>query len=142
MTQKSKDPRFQLLRLSDLLIEDLLLSSDADLLETMSKSGSAGSPGDKAKNAFRRAQQVVGQKKLLAARAAIDSKKVDSENISRQSINIPKARLFLQKLATNDPLFQNKITLAARNLSDISDAEILSIIEDLKRLGALPEGSI
>ena len=44
----------------------------------------------------------------------------------------------LEKLAANDPTFDSKVTLAARNLKDIPDAEVLSIILDLTRLGALP----
>lgn len=139
MTDKSKDPRYQLLRLSDLLIEDLLATSDADLLATTTPEASKYA-GDRAKNALKRAQQIVGQKRLQAARDAVANSKEIINDASIRSIDIAKARQLLENLAANDSIFKNKITLAARNLRDISDSEVLSIIEDLRSLGALPDG--
>lgn len=139
MTKKSQDPRHQLRRLSDLVIEDLLNTTDAEILSEAAKS-SVQNPGDMAKAAYQRALRSAGQKRLQAARDAIDGEGDSSDSLPK-TFDIQKARRLLEKLAANDPEFGRKITLAARNLKEISDAEVLEIIGDLRRLGVLPEDS-
>ena len=133
MVNKLKDPRYQLLQISDLFLEDLIAASDKELSD---ESGLLN--GDKAKAAYARALQITGKKRLQAARTALENKPSESNLISKE-MDIQQARQILEKLAANDPSFRNKITLAARNLREIPDSEVLSIILDLKRLGALPD---
>jgi t-SNARE complex subunit (syntaxin) len=134
MTHHHKDPRQSMRKISDLFIEDLLLTSDSDILsENPSKDA-----GEKAKVAYAQALKLAGKNRIQAARNAIDGEKVQSQVLAK-GMDIGKARQILEKLAANDSEFQKKVTLAARNLRDISDAEVLSIILDLQRLGALPD---
>ncbi|MDP2815833.1 MAG: hypothetical protein Q8O19_04060, partial [Rectinemataceae bacterium] len=87
-----------------------------------------------------RALQTSGQNRLQAARRAMELEREGAETgLALRDMDAGKARKILERLAANDPDFGNKITLAARNLQDIPDSEVLSIILDLKRLGALPD---
>ena len=139
MTDKLKDPRHQLRKLSDLFINDLLATPDADILAEAALDISIKHTGERAKAAYQRALQVSGQNRLKEARHAIDLERESTKaDLDLQGMDAGKARKMLEKLAANDPAFDSKVTLAARNLKDIPDAEVLSIILDLKRLGALP----
>jgi hypothetical protein len=139
MTEKPIDPRYQLRNISDLFIDDLLATSDADILAEAAKDVSLKNAGERAKEAYQRALQTSGQNRLHAARRAMEQEREIAEaEIDLHGMDAGKARKILEKLAANDPDFGSKITLAARNLKDIPDPEVLSIILDLKRLGALP----
>lgn len=139
MTEKLKDPRYQLHKISDLYINDLLDTSDADILAEAEKDIFLKNAGKKAKETYHQALQTSGQNRLHAARRALEMEGENAEaDLNLWSMDAGKARKLLEKLAANDPAFGSKITLAARNLKDIPDSEILSILVDLKSLGALP----
>lgn len=139
MTEKPIDPRYQLRKISALFIDDLLATSDADILAEAAKDISAKNAGESAKAAYQRALQTSGQNRLQAARRAMELARESTEtDLNLCGMDAGKARKILEKFAANDPDFGSKITLAARNLQDIPDSEVLSIILDLKRLGALP----
>ena len=139
MTEKLNDPRYQLHKISDLFIDDLLATSDADILAEATKNISIKNAGERAKAAYQRALQTSGQNRLQAARRAMELERERTEtDFDLRNMDAGKARKILEKFAANDPDFSTKITLAARNLQDMSDSEVLGIILDLKRLGALP----
>ena len=135
MTNKPKDQRTQLHRISTLYIEDLLNTSDTDILAESNERFPAQKPGDAAKAAYQRALKIVGQKRLQAARDAM-KREADDADLLGGDVDIQKARSYLEKLVGNDPVFGREITLAARNLQDIPDSEVLEIINNLRRLGA------
>lgn len=140
MTEKPIDPRYQLRKISDLFIDDLLATSDADILAEAAKDVSVKNAGERAKAAYQRALQTSGQNRLQAARRAMELEREGAETgLALRDMDAGKARKILERFAANDPDFGSKITLAARNLQDIPDSEVLSIILDLKRLGALPD---
>lgn len=140
MTEKPIDPRYQLRKISDLFIDDLLATSDADILAEAAKDVSVKNAGERAKAAYQRALQTFGQNRLQAARRAMELEREGAETgLALRGMDAGKARKILERFAANDPDFGSKITLAARNLQDIPDSEVLSIILDLKRLGALPD---
>lgn len=136
MTKKSNDPSDKLYRLSELLIEDLLATSDDDILAEDNSNGQGMRPSDMAKFAYQKALQHVGRLRLQAARDAFDQTQ-KSSNSAALKFDIERARQTLKNLAANDADFQGRITLAARNLTDISDSEVISIINDLIKLGAI-----
>lgn len=139
MTEKPIDPRYQIRKISDLFIDDLLATSDADILAEAAKDISTKNSGERAKAAYQLALRTSGQNRLQAARRAMELERKSTEtDLNVCGMDAGKARKILEKLAANDPNFGSKITLAARNLQDIPDSEVLSIILDLKRLGALP----
>lgn len=140
MTKKPIDPRHQLRKISDLFIDDLLATSDAGILAEAAKDVSIKNAGERAKAAYQRALQTSGQNRLQAARRAMELEREGAETgLALRDMDAGKARKILERFAANDPDFGSKITLAARNLQDIPDSEVLSIILDLKRLGALPD---
>ena len=142
MTEKPIDPRCQLRKISGLFIDDLLATSDADILAEAAKDVSIKNAGERAKAAYQRALQTSGQNRLQAARRAMELEREGAETglgSALRDMDAGKARKILERFAANDPDFGSKITLAARNLQDIPDSEVLSIILDLKRLGALPD---
>lgn len=139
MTEKLKDPRYQLRKLSDLFINDLIATPDADILAEATQDVSLKNSGERAKTTYQRALLMTGQNKLKEARHAIDLARDNAKaGLDMNDMDIGRARKILEKLAANDPTYDIKVTLAARNLREITDAEVLSIIMDLKRLGALP----
>ena len=143
MTEKLKDPRYQLRKLSDLFINDLIATPDADILAEATQDVSLKNAGERAKATYQRALLMTGQNKLKEARHAIDLARDNAKaGLDMNDMDIRRARKILEKLAANDPTFDIKVTLAARNLREITDAEVLSIIMDLKRLGALPADEI
>lgn len=143
MTEKLKDPRYQLRKLSDLFINDLLATPDSDILAEATQDVSLKNAGERAKATYQRALLMTGQNKLKEARHAIDLARDNAKaGLDMNDMDIGRARKILEKLAANDPTFDIKVTLAARNLREITDAEVLSIIMDLKRLGALPADEI
>ena len=143
MTEKLKDPRYQLRKLSDLFINDLLATPDSDILAEATQDVSLKNAGERAKATYQRALLMTGQNKLKEARHAIDLARDNAKaGLDMNDMDIRRARKILEKLAANDPTFDIKVTLAARNLREITDAEVLSIIMDLKRLGALPADEI
>lgn len=140
MIQKIQDPRYQLHKISKLYIDDLLAMSDADILAEAAKELSGRNPGAMAKTSYQKALLCTGKNRLQAARLAIDMEHDRSAAIPNSiNIDIMEARKILEKIAANDPEFCNRITLAARDLHDIPDSEVLSILLDLKLLGALPD---
>lgn len=142
MNRKSKDPRYQLHGISKAFVEDLLKTPDDEILaEAATQNNSGKSLGGFAKAAYQNALQVTGQKRLQAARDAMQRK---SESAGLQmNMDVQRARKLLSKIvAANDPEFNPKITLAARNLQDLTDSEVLEIISDLQRLGAFPEDGL
>lgn len=140
MTEKPIDPRYPLRKISDLFIDDLIATSDADILAEAAKDVSVKNAGERAKAAYQRALQTSGQNRLQAARRAMELERESAEtSLPLRGMDAGKARKILERFAANDPDFGSQITLAARNLQDIPDSEVLSIILDLKRLGALPD---
>ena len=133
MTADTKDPRAELIKLAKLLAEDLFNTPDAELLQEAAKDESLKQAGNKAKNAFQNAIQAVGAKRLQAARAAIKSTNYQPLQDVRQ-IDATAAHKILAKLiAAND----SQITLAARNLNNISDEEAIELVKELVELGAI-----
>ena len=80
MTADNKDPRVELSKISKLLIEDLFNTPDAELLQDAAKDESLKEAGISAKNAYQKAIQAVGAKRLQAAREQMKSKSIQSQS--------------------------------------------------------------
>lgn len=140
MTIKPTDPHSKIRSIADLYIDELLQTPEKDLLEDAKSDASLTDAGQMAKDAYLSAQKAAGRLRVETARRALDIER-SASTTGRAEIDIHKARAFLKKIAANDPSFGKQVTLAARNLEDISDAEILSIVTDLRELGAFPDDS-
>jgi hypothetical protein len=76
------------------------------------------------------AKSAVAKKRLDRARAAMDQEKTIKPALEKH-LSPMEARAFLQS-AANDPRF----TLAARNLAEMSDEDVMSLCENVQRLMA------
>lgn len=138
MTIKTTDPHSKIRLIADLYIDELLQTREKDLLDDAKSDTSLEGAGKMAKEAYLLAKKAAGKLRIEAARQAVDKERSANTKV-RFDIDVAKARALLKRISANDPSFKTKFTLAARNLEDISDAEILAIVTDLRNLGAFPE---
>lgn len=130
---RTTDPRTELNKIAKLLAEDLFNTPDDELLQEAVKDASLKAAGITAMNAYQKAVQAVGAKKLQAARAAMifAANKAIPES---SSIDAQTAHKIIAKLtAAND----SQLTLAARNLNNISDEEAIELVMELVELGVI-----
>lgn len=132
MTANTNDPRVELNKISKLLTEDLFSMSDAELLQEATKDESLKKAGESAKNAFQKAIQTVGAKRLQTARTEMKAANAQAP-LEAGNIDADAARKIIAKLsAANDAT----LTLAARNLKNISDENAIELVKELVELGA------
>lgn len=136
MTEKNGKERQALIRLADAFADDILGLSDEELLAEF-----IDSHGDPVKNAadmralFERTVIATNKRRLKAAQAAVTAKQ--SSGMPTLAIDIAGARRKLrQLLASNNPA--QKLTLAARKEDELSDADVLGMLDDLNELGVIP----
>lgn len=126
MTTKTPNPYKNLLSISDLYFEDLLNTPDNELLAEDPNHVSF------ANNAYKTALQMVGKQRLQKAQTAKKAHSFNTALFDLTKLTPQEARLLLSKAANNP---QN--TLAARNLQQITDAEVMDILSDINKLGGL-----
>lgn len=132
MTANTNDPRVELNKISKLLIEDLFSMSDAELQQEAAKDESMKKAGELAKNAFQKAIQTVGAKRLQTARTEMKAANAQAP-LEAGNIDANAAQKIIAKLsAANDAT----LTLAARNLKNISDEDAIELVKELVELGA------
>lgn len=139
MTSKTKTPGQELDNLTNALIEDLLATPDADFLEEEIAGGrDPKAAAERLRALVHKGSAMAAKAKLREAKAAVAASRA-RDAAGTQLLDPAHARQLLKKLVANDPEFRSKLTLAARNENELSDADILSIVEDLRELGALPD---
>lgn len=132
MSANTNDPRVELNKISKLLIADLFSMSDTELLQEAAKDESLKKAGESAKNAFQKAIQTVGAKRLQTARTEMKTANAQAP-LEAGNIDADAARKIIAKLsAANDAT----LTLAARNLKNISDEDAIELVKELVELGA------
>lgn len=138
MTGKSTTARAALDRLSDALVEDILDTSDEDILAEIRETG-----GDPERDAadmralFERSLLAANKKRLAAAKAGVSAAR-EQTGKPAPTIDILAARARLRAVLAQPDLIP-KLTLAARKESELSDADVISILDDLRELGVLPD---
>lgn len=133
MTAGTNDPRVELNKIAKLLAEDLFNTPEAELLQEAAKDESLKQAGITAKNAYQNALQTVGAKRLQAARASIKSANNQPLHETRPIDAITAHKIIAKLTAAND----FRLTLAARNLNNISDEEAIELVKELVELGAV-----
>ncbi|PPC95176.1 MAG: hypothetical protein CTY35_09920 [Methylotenera sp.] len=105
-------------------LEELLEMSDEEILE--------GSDAEELKiegiAMIAAAKAKIGSRRMAAAKATMATRKVSTSPIM-STVNIDEARAYLQA-AAND----SRITIAARALGEMSDADIVRIYTQLNKL--------
>lgn len=136
MTTKSKDPREQLNLVAQLLIEDLFRTPDDELIKEAAEDKSLIEAGAKAKRSYQDAIKTLGAKRLQIARAEMAQERIKT-NIA--NIDSARAHRVIARLAASN---DSNITLAARNLNNISDAEAIELVKELIELGAIKDDDL
>jgi hypothetical protein len=138
MTSGKKEASDALDRLAAALVDDVLATSDAEILAEFREDG--GDPeqhADEIRALFERSVLASNKSKLQAARAGIARAKASAP--SSTPVDMAKARQTLHGVLQMLPEAQ-RLTLAARKENGLSDADVIGLLEDLRELGvAFPD---
>ncbi len=141
MTRKGDKERIALSRLANALSDDILNASDEDILADFTEAGE--DPDQNAtemKALFERTVLLANKKRLSAAKAGAASVREVFLRPVAVSVDVQAARARLRKML-DAPTGTQRVTLAARKESEMSDADVLGMLEDLVELGVLPSSS-
>ena len=138
MIGKGKKERAALDRLADFLVDDILSVSDEDVLaEFRETHGNPDLNAAEMRALFERSVLISNKKRLAAAKVGVVESRGSSIPSTTSPIDMEAARARLRAVIDTSGLPQ-KITLAARKENELSDADILGMLEDLRELGILP----
>ena len=133
MTGTKKERRTALARLADALVEDVLATPDQELLAEFSDAH-----GDAAKNAeamralFEKSVLKSNKDRLRAAQAGLAASRASAA--PSRIVNMQNAKARLRRALASCPS-DVQLTLAARNEDELSDADVLGMLQDLEELG-------
>lgn len=137
MTGKQSEEREALLRLADAMAEDALSASDADIAAEAREDGEElHTVTAKMLALFDRAESEAGKSRMAAARRALEAQRTTAPRVFR--LDPARARARLQRALEQSPDTAKKLTLAARKGEDLSDEDVLGMLEDLEELGIIP----
>jgi hypothetical protein len=133
MTGPDKKGREALARLADVLAEDLMAASDQEIIaEFIDEHGDPAKNADAMRALFEKSVLKSNKDRLYAARAGLEADQAAS--ISAKIVSVANVRGRLKRtLAACPP--EVKLTLAARNENELSDADVLGMLQDLEELG-------
>lgn len=139
MTGKDKEERAALDRLADAFVDDIFQASDEEILAEFTESH-----GDPAKSAadmralFEKTVLATNKRRLKAAQASVAASRALARGMpTAPAINIAEARQRLRRILASGTA-DVKLTLAARNEDELSDSDVLGMLEDLQELGVMP----
>lgn len=135
MTGTDKKEREALARLADVLIEDLLSTSDQEIVaEFVEAQGNPARNAEAMRALFEKSVLKSNKGRLNVARAALAAEQAAPTN--PKIVSMANIRAQLQRVLANcSP--EVKLTLAARNESELSDADVLGMLQDLEELGII-----
>jgi hypothetical protein len=137
MTGRKNADRAALDRLADFLVEDVLATPDDEILAELQDAG-INAEGDAARMhaLFDQVVLAANKKRLQAAKAAVQTHK-STQKSAGTLFDIQAARRRIRSALEQKGTLQ-RLTLAARKENELSDADILSMAQDLDELGLLP----
>ena len=139
MSDKDENARKALERLDEAFVEDILETSDREILAEFQKHH--GNPAHYAGTMRARFENTVlraNKSRLTAARAALNATASSPGQAVAKVIDIAEARRKLRGILSSGTA-AGKLTMAARNENELSDADILTMIANLRELGLWPE---
>ena len=139
MNHKKNSKRSSLDRLAQVLVEDILGATDAEILEEAKEDGvDPAATAARLEGIYKRALADAGKSRLAAAKAAVEDHRPRPRPGTRVPLDASAARARLQSILDRDPETRAKLTLAARKGEGLSDADVQNMLEDLEELGILP----
>lgn len=138
MTGKGRKERVALDRLADALVDDILNASDKDILAEFTETyGDPDQNATELQALFEKSILLSNKKRLAAAKAGAAASRRSATGSTAVRIDMQAARARLRRVIDTHGL-PHRMTLAARKESEMSDADVLGILEDLEELGVLP----
>jgi hypothetical protein len=138
MTGKNDKERTALDRLADDLVDDILNASDQDILAEFKENH--GDPDRMAagmRALFDKTLISMNKRRLVAAKAGVTAALRTVGAVPARPVQITAARQQLRRLL-NSASADQKLTLAARNEDELSDADVLGMLEAFAELGVVP----
>lgn len=136
MTRNNEKERDALLRLADLLAEDVLNTPDDEILDEFRTDGDPDQNAAAMRALFEKTVIAMNKQRLAAARAGVANRRRAGGQSSPASVDIAEARRLLHRVQASSA--DRPLTLAARKETELSDADVLSIVANLKELGVIP----
>jgi hypothetical protein len=133
MTKTNKGARKALDRLTNTLAVEILGASDQEVLrEFQDLHGDPFRHAAEMRDLFQRTVFRANKARLVAAKAGAAARR--AEAVNTRPVNIAEARRLLRAVldTPNAPL---PLRLAARKESELSDADVAGMIDDLRELG-------
>ena len=136
MTRADKKALRALSRLANALVEDVLAAPDQEILAEFTEThGDPRKNSDAMRSLFEQSVLNARKARLRAAQAGVAASR--STLATRKVVSIEDARGKLRRVLASCPP-QVKLTLAARNEDELSDADVLGMLQDLEELGVVP----
>ena len=133
MTGPDKKGREALARLADVLVEDLLATSDEEIVaEFVEEQGDPAKNADAMRALFEKSVLLSNKGRLQTARAGLEA--AQAAPVTARIVSMANVRDRLKRTLAGCPQ-EMKLTLAARNESELSDADVLGMLQDLEELG-------
>jgi hypothetical protein len=123
MTDTSKGDRAALARLADALVEDILQSTDAQLLAEAQADGEVGA-ADSARTAFRRASALSGSSAQAGGRRR--------ERANVRALDPGAARRWLEAYFARNPQAASELAPGASDEVGLSDEDVYGMLERLQ----------
>jgi hypothetical protein len=137
MTKKTMKEQQALDRLADALVDDVFNASDEEIMAERAEMKNVAEEDAKLKALFEQALLKANKSRLAAAKAGAAANRDPIMRTPAPVVDIAAARERIRALVkAEDP--SRPVTLAARNEDELSDADILSMYEDLVELGVVP----
>lgn len=132
--KKSSKSHEKLLRLADALVEDVLSATDEEILQDATEDYAEPAQEVRhAKTIFERARIAAGKKRLKTAQESVHQEKQLRRKVV--SMDGAAARRKLESILREHPEAGSEFTLAARKGQELSDSDVLGMLEDLRELG-------
>lgn len=139
MTNEQDSKNAALERLTEALVEDILATSEAEILsEAMDDGVDPVAETARLKALYKSLSAELGKTRLAAAKAAAQADRSSSPSRKLTRLDPVAARARLQSILEHDPDTKAKLTIAARKGEGLSDADVQSMLEELEELGIRP----
>lgn len=137
MTGSKHPGRKSMENLSKLLAEDIMSASDEDLLAEFTEyGGDPNAEAERLRALFEASIVKANKSRLAAARAGAAASRNAPRLSTARSLQNARQRL---RSVLSQPGIPQRLTLAARKENELSDADILGMLDDLRDLGLLPD---
>lgn len=141
MSGKNDSDRKALMLLADAFVEDILNMSDEEVLQEFQEDG--GDPAHIRRQMLELVEKAAlsaNKTRMATAKAGALASGRASRRTPHKTIDIASARNRLRSLIERSQA-ESELTLAARNEEELSDEDVLGILEDFEELESMNRGT-